>query len=733
MNHRMLWTAIICLWLIFIANSIFAFAYEDLVEAYSNDNFNYVIQNKDRVTPQKSYYFIVGRSYYKLRHFNSCQHYFNKYIEEEGALEDYAYYYLGMSNYYLEQYVAAAPYFIKIIEDHPDSRYLLDAVRYLGNSYINAHYYTILINRFKQYLTNTSPYLNDPPIKGRFYFFIGVAKERQNKPQEAIYYYYQVYNCNDKELSSIVIPYIEQIDPNYNDTNDYELRILLGIAYYKIKQYNNALTVLKTVPIQWNNPYLDYKRLVYIAHCYQYTQEYSEAMDYIDAIINRYPNTDYAKKATFYKGEFYKQRGYHQSARQIFSLIVNDSIHPYYVAANGYMADYYISVGHYNSAIKCYKVLAQAGADNNIWALFLDWINNLYYTRSLTYLPQVADFMSDAEDQSKMYYWLGVIACKKDRYGEAQDYLIKSFLSYRHSFYSYRAWLLLNELMSNHSIETTRTELLNQAQQAYQSFLEGEDFKTRWEALKTEEDLHQSDNKWIRRGMELLSIGENRRANEEFLQYYYQREESTRYQYMYAVAKAMRETGGYNYSISWGNRLIAHLNHSSRNNYIPEDVRTIIYPTHYREEITEAAQKSGLNNFILYAVIREESRFVTTARSWCGAMGLMQLMPATARDVARGLNINNHDYYNININITLGATYLADLIKRFEIKHYALGGYNGGPTRIRRLMDEYQDKYHIINEDHFMENLSIAETRNYIRVVLQSYYCYLDFYYPQAL
>ena len=119
--------------------------------------------------------------------------------------------------------------------------------------------------------------------------------------------------------------------------------------------------------------------------------------------------------------------------------------------------------------------------------------------------------------------------------------------------------------------------------------------------------------------------------------------------------------------------------------------------------ISKYADKNGLDEDFVKAVINQESGFNPNATSHCGAMGLMQLMPSTAQ----GLGVK--DAYNPEQNIEGGTKYLKGLLDRFNNdKSLALAAYNAGPNAVK--------KYGGIPP--------YAETQNYVKKVLSKYDTY---------
>ncbi len=138
------------------------------------------------------------------------------------------------------------------------------------------------------------------------------------------------------------------------------------------------------------------------------------------------------------------------------------------------------------------------------------------------------------------------------------------------------------------------------------------------------------------------------------------------------------------------------------------------YPPAYLSLINKHASRHRIDPLIVISVMREESHFQPTAVSRAGALGLMQLMPATARRY--GKVERNEDLFQVEKNIAIGTEHLARLIGRFPSLPHALAAYNAGEGHVQRWMTgSYLDL------DEFVEDIPFAETRNYVLKVLRSY------------
>lgn len=144
----------------------------------------------------------------------------------------------------------------------------------------------------------------------------------------------------------------------------------------------------------------------------------------------------------------------------------------------------------------------------------------------------------------------------------------------------------------------------------------------------------------------------------------------------------------------------------------------IRFPLAYQHDIFSAARKSGLNPNWVYAITRQESAFKFDAKSGAGAMGLMQLMPATAKATARslGMRYTDRDLLNPTRNTELGATYLSQVYRRFGGNPIlATAAYNAGPGRVVNWLRNAPADTDWVQ---WVEAIPFAETRQYVQNVM---------------
>jgi len=158
------------------------------------------------------------------------------------------------------------------------------------------------------------------------------------------------------------------------------------------------------------------------------------------------------------------------------------------------------------------------------------------------------------------------------------------------------------------------------------------------------------------------------------------------------------------------------------------------FPTPYLLQVQQRSRDVGLDAAYVYGLIRQESRFVTDARSHVGASGLMQVMPATARWTARRIGLSNFRPEQINdrdTNIRIGTAYLGLALQDFEGSlPLAAAAYNAGPGRARSWREGP-----VLPAEIWIENIPFDETRDYVKKVLANttHYAALLTGQPQSL
>ncbi len=159
----------------------------------------------------------------------------------------------------------------------------------------------------------------------------------------------------------------------------------------------------------------------------------------------------------------------------------------------------------------------------------------------------------------------------------------------------------------------------------------------------------------------------------------------------------------------------------------PQIMQTI-YPIKYQEHVKKSAQEMGIDELLIYSIIKAESGFEANVKSASGAIGLMQIMLPTAEEIARELGIEDiteKQLYEAETNIKIGTKYFSMLLDAYDNKlNLAIIAYNAGMGNVNAWIEDGT-----INEQGTdIENIPFAETKMYVKKILQNYEIYKEIY-----
>jgi soluble lytic murein transglycosylase len=155
---------------------------------------------------------------------------------------------------------------------------------------------------------------------------------------------------------------------------------------------------------------------------------------------------------------------------------------------------------------------------------------------------------------------------------------------------------------------------------------------------------------------------------------------------------------------------------------------TVFYPLPHQDIVFANAQEFNIDPYLVFAIIRAESKYQNAARSPVGARGLMQIMPETGQWIAEQLKIKDfepEDLHDPEVNIRFGCWYINYLNSEFKGQiPLELAAYNAGKSKVKQWVRDGKwdgDSLH-------MEGIPFPETRQYVEKVLSNYEAYKSIY-----
>ena len=147
-----------------------------------------------------------------------------------------------------------------------------------------------------------------------------------------------------------------------------------------------------------------------------------------------------------------------------------------------------------------------------------------------------------------------------------------------------------------------------------------------------------------------------------------------------------------------------------------------LYPFPYEDIILRWSKQRQLNPLLVTSLIRQESRFEPEIKSSAGALGLMQVMPPTAKTSAKNIGLSNYSITNPEDNVNIGTYYLDFTHKKYgNNSMLAVASYNAGPNAVAKWVN----RYGLNDADEFVEKIPYRETKGYVESVFENYWNYM--------
>jgi soluble lytic murein transglycosylase len=164
---------------------------------------------------------------------------------------------------------------------------------------------------------------------------------------------------------------------------------------------------------------------------------------------------------------------------------------------------------------------------------------------------------------------------------------------------------------------------------------------------------------------------------------------------------------------------------------LPTEILQVIFPVDYWPLLQKYAAARSLDPYLVAALVAQESNFDPGVKSGANAIGLMQVLPSTARGYARRLGIKPFSAKRLTeaeVNVQIGTSIFYDTIKKFGGVHFALAAYNAGDSRVANWQRERPG----LPQDEFIDDIPFPETQNYVKRILGTAEDYRKLYGPKT-
>jgi soluble lytic murein transglycosylase len=398
-----------------------------------------------------------------------------------------------------------------------------------------------------------------------------------------------------------------------------------------------------------------------------------EAVKYLDRVVNNFP--DQAPEALLEKAEMFDAIGSKKTAAQTRQKLLDE------YAKSDAAADYRWQVA---------QKYADAGD----------------YIRAWQWAQPIATNNPDSNVAPKAAFWIGKWAQRLGRPQDAKTTFEYILARHPQSYYAWRSAVLLGwevgDFTTVRQLQPTlvKPERLPTPSAGSETFQElyrlglNEDAWTLFQAEVGDRELTVPEQ--FAKGLLQLSLGQNIQGINSIWLLKDRVDPGDREQW-----QALRETSQYWHAL---------------------------FPFPYFDTILSWSQQRQLNPVLVTSLIRQESRFEREIHSPAGAVGLMQVMPATGEWIAEQIDLKDYSLTDPQDNIKLGTWYLDYTHREYDNNSlFAVASYNAGPGNV----SNWRQRFRTRDPDVFVEKIPFNETKGYIESVFGNYWNYLRIYDPK--
>jgi soluble lytic murein transglycosylase len=612
------------------------------------------------------------------------------YSDKGKALIKYSFYYEGVCLFNLKEYHKANYVFLKLVDWGTDFPF-----------YKNAVFYLALCQGKLGYLNSEISILHYIAAHSHKYSIKAYASYNMYKA----YLKLNNYNMADIYLLKLYLDYPDfcqkhNLHINSSNLTAYQ-KLKRGINLYYDSYYHQSISLLKEIPGKNKKANLIILKDLMKLNSPNFLKDVNQALVYGDG-IDCYQDYGTTRQAFLNLKMYYYYYILHNLSKTW--AILNKNAEKYEYLNSRELNIYRILMWyHVSNDLKHGNLV---NAEKNL-KLFLSMANNNNVNSS----------------NAKFFFWYGVVLKNLGLKNKAYFYFIKikNSNSIRYSYYYAMANVMIKKMMPPVK-ETEKNISVDYSNINFNKnmLIFKETLKTDWPlnldfmALKAilNLKLYSLSNMAIKQFINIVNTKFSDNSGDITGL-------NTSEKIISGLAYMLYKDGKYADAIS----LINNYNHSSL--LLNKQFLTILYPRPYYIYVKKYADSYGIPVNLVYAIMRQESLYNPSSVSYDDAMGLMQIMPATAYYIAYQIGYYNfypEMLYEKNINIDFGTYYLSTLLSQFAGKKYlAIAAYNAGPGSV-----SYWKNYMLKNDDRplFIEQIPFNQTRNYVKQVLTNYYIY---------
>ncbi len=666
-------------------------------------------------------YFLKGVENFQQEKYLEAHAYLSRIEDSYLILQDYIYYYLARGLYKQGYYPASQKYYALLLEEHPTSIWVERANREYADIHFQQEDYQKAAELYSRFYDNY-PESDYGPYT---LFQLAVCQDQQGDIEEAYSNYINIWlDYPTTDFASSAYNNLERLI----EENDMEAFVPTAdqafdraMIFFYDRQYKTALSQLNHILKQYDISSLMEANVFFRMGMSNYNmREYGLARDFLLSAYEVAEGRGVADDALYFLARAETNLGRSSQALDYYQQLLDkypqssrrdDTLYR--------MGRIYYFDDELDKAIEmfCRMVDQYSGGqtENLLWELGWLYYNNDDFHRAEDIFENLALTFRGTEIGEKGLFWQAKSLEKRGQDEDAIKLLERIVAQNSYSFYTFSAQQVLEEK----GIEAEIPPLDRTA-----SLLNPQIIDVVPMVFNALEDESANDNNiplHIRKAVELLKIELFETASSEV--------EAGRDAFgndpysILMLSTFFYQSHDYRNSISMLTRNRSSFASGMESPY-KDYYYYLLFPYAFLDMVEEYGEQYDVDPLFVLAIMRQESRFQSHVSSWAGARGLMQVMPATGREIAGQMGLagfNIDQLFDAEQSIMMGSYYLRQQLNRFDGNMYfASAAYNAGPGSMQRWQARWGDK----DIYEFIENIPFDETRDYVKKVMGNYYVY---------
>ena len=630
--------------------------------------------------------FIAGMSAFKLARWEEAAGMLGRAASSFPLLGDYSLYNQAQALHHLSRFADAQPPLQNLLKTYPNSPLYRSALLLLGDSLYEAQDYKGALGTYKQFIEkfpsgsdSLSASYRSAKCREQMGDLLGAALSLRS-----IWLAYPAAAIAEKAEEDLQrLARSEVTVPPYTPEELFKR----GVTLYDLRKYDAALKTFTTIPKEVQTEDLAGRIALRSGQALLKARRYKEAERLLAGLDHRSLRRNVAEEALYWLGRALDHTGKDDEAVATYLQLVDQ--YPKSELADNALLDAALIRNaqkmHAEKAALLTRLLTAYPQSNQrqnaLWALAWDSYQNKAFANAAV---QFKGLTESNGIRDKALYWLGKSESAAGNAEAAKATYTALLNDYPYGFYAamYRKEAKLP------SPELPAVAQLHQERRVVPAAYE------RAQALIVF-GLHDEAKS------ELRSLKKSKNSNTSVLADLYL--EMNDYNGLYALFVGTPPSNGGKNSNSWN----------------------LFYPLAFNEHVSTYAAKNELPPSLVYSIIRAESSYLPTALSPVGAVGLMQLMPATASAVAKKGPLTRDTLVQPDLNISLGTQHLKDLLGMYgDNAVFAIAAYNAGAGNVNK----WRKRFAGLQQDEFIESIPFGETRDYVKKVLAAAEIYQALY-----